>query len=264
MTKGETISEEELQRSLLSVLERVQAGIDFSITRQGRVVARLVNPSAADAVQPDVVKEDAAAYTGSADAGDLDGAVTQLISAPAVRRVLALFVREPALAVHQRELARRTHLGLRSVQLALKRLVGMGLLAERRDGNRLYYHAVRSERFEGVRELLAREFGITEVLARHLSCLDEPVMWAFVFGSAARGQDRVDSDSDIDLLVVTDASDDELVAPIADAQRELGRDIDVVSYRRAEFSKKRDEGNHFLRSVMGQPRIDVIGSDDDT
>lgn len=66
--------------------------------------------------------------------------------------------------------------------------------------------------------------------------------------------------SDIDLLVVSDASADELVAPIADAQRELGREIDLVHYRRREFERRRAEGNHFLESVMAQPRIAVIGA----
>lgn len=261
MTKTETISDAELRNSLPAVLERVQSGTDFAVIQNGRVIARLVAPVAADEAQPAMVEEERAIYTSEARVSDLDGAVTQLVTAPAVRRVLALFIREPALEIHQREVARRTRLGLRSVQLALKRLVAMGLLAERRDGNRLYYHAVRSDRFEGVRELLGREFGITEVLARHLSVLQAPVTWAFVFGSAARGADRVDSD--IDLLVVTESTDDELVGPIADAQRELGREIDVVSYRPTEFSRKRNEGNHFLRSVLAQPRVEVMGGDRD-
>lgn len=261
MTKRATISFEELQRTLPLVLERVQSGTEFEVTQNGLVVARLVSPAAVSEVEPVRAEEERAVYASHAGLDELDGALTKLVSASAVRRVLALFIREPALEIHQREVARRTHLGLRSVQLALVRLVAMGLLAERRDGNRLYYRAVRSERFEQIRKLLSREFGIAEVLARHLSNLAEPVTWAFVFGSAARGDDRVDSD--IDLLVVSESSDDELVGPIADAQRELGREIDVVSYRPAEFNRKRSEGNHFVRSVLAQPRVDVIGGDRD-
>lgn len=261
MTKSVSITATQLQRTLSDVLDAAEAGTDFVVTKRGRVVARIVSAASASNGGPFVVEEERAAYAAPPTTADLDGAITQLVSASAVRRVLALFIRDPTLQIHQREVARRTHLGLRSVQLSLKRLVGMGLVAERRDGNRLYYHAVRSDRFEGARQLLSREFGIAEVLARHLSALQAPVTWAFVFGSAARGDDRVDSD--IDLLVVTDASDDDLVGPIADVQRELGREIDVVSYRPAEFRRRRDEGNHFLRSVLAQPRVDVIGSEHD-
>jgi predicted nucleotidyltransferase len=49
--------------------------------------------------------------------------------------------------------------------------------------------------------------------ARHLGNLDAPVAWAFVFGSAASEAGTVSSD--IGLLVVSEASDDALVVPIA-------------------------------------------------
>jgi predicted nucleotidyltransferase len=137
---------------------------------------------------------------------------------------------------------------LRSAQIALDRLEGLGLVESERDGNHRYYSAVRSERFEELRKLLSRELGIGEVIARHLSDTDYPVSWAFVFGSAASGEDRIGSD--IDLLVVTEGSGDDLVAPIAEVQRELGREIDLVSYRPDEFERKRVEGNHFIDSVL--------------
>ncbi|MDP2182984.1 MAG: hypothetical protein Q8K99_10510 [Actinomycetota bacterium] len=54
-----------------------------------------------------------------------------------------------------------------------------------------------------------------------------------------------------------------LVEPIAAPQRELGREIGVVSYRSDESAKKRDEGNHFVQSVLAGPHIDVIGGSDD-
>jgi predicted nucleotidyltransferase len=179
-----------------------------------------------------------------------------------MRAVLAVFLRNPAGAIHQREVARQAGLGLRSAQIALKKLVDLGLLAAERDGNRLNYRAVRTERFEALRTLIARELGIGEVIARHLAVLSTPVTRAFIFGSMASGEDTVSSD--IDLLVVSDASADELVQPIAEAQRELGREIDLVHYRVAEFERRRTEGNHFVAAVLAQPRIDVIGAADDS
>lgn len=263
MTKFVNITDEELGTSLPAILRRVEAGTDFVVTRGGRPIARLMAPDAvaANTYGAGKTEESRAAYSPGANARLLEGAITQLVSTPAVRRVLAVFLLNPAVEIHQREIARRSGAGLRSVQLAAKRLVGMGLLAERRDGNRLYYKAVRSERFEQVRELFAREFGIVEAISRHLSTLKRPVRWAFLFGSVAAGTDRIGSD--IDLLVVSEASDDELVEPIAAAQRELGREIDLVSYRPDEFERKRAEGNHFIQSVLAQPRVDVIGGGDD-
>lgn len=266
MTKTIYITEAQFAESVLQVLAAVEAGHDYVVMRAGVPIAQL--SSVVDEVGPpqsedgSVVRETRAIYRATRLDGSPEGALAQLVSAPATRKVLAGFLLEPTVELHQREVARRAGVGLRSAQLALKKLVGMGLLAERRDGNRLYYRAVRSERFEHTRALLAREFGIAEVIARHLMQLGKPVEWAFIFGSAARGGDRIGSD--VDLFVVTDATDDELVAPIAEAQRELGRDIDLVSYRPKDFRSKRAEGNHFIQAILAGERFNVLGGDIDT
>jgi DNA-binding transcriptional MerR regulator len=77
-------------------------------------------------------------------------------------------------------------IALRSAQLALERLEELGLITSERDGNRRYYRAVRSERFEALRELLARELGVADIIRRNLSALEDRIDWAFLFGSAAR------------------------------------------------------------------------------
>lgn len=71
-------------------------------------------------------------------------------------------------------------------------------------------------------------------------------------------------DSDVDLFVVGDVASDELAPLVADAQRAIGRDIDVVAYRPERFREKRDSGNHFVTQALKQPRIDSIGGEDDT
>ena len=114
-------------------------------------------------------------------------ALVRLLGGAAVRSVLAVFLREPEREIHQREVARRAGVGLRSAQLALERLGSLGLLESRRDGNRLYYRATRDSRFEELRQLLAREIGIPEVLARYLDPLSARIRWAFVYGSVAAG-----------------------------------------------------------------------------
>jgi hypothetical protein len=43
-------------------------------------------------------------------------------------------------------------------------------------------------------------------------------------------------------------------------QRELGREVDLMRYTPTEFVRKRTEGDHFISSVLAEPRIDVMGS----
>ena len=261
-----TISATELTDNLSSVLDAVAEGRSFSVTRHGQPIAVLgpVGTSVGHNESADLARESVASY-GSASSNNTlsitDTALTRFIGSRAARNVLALFVRDPDAKLHQREVARRAGVGLRSAQLALGHLERAGLVSSARDGNRRYYRAKRTARFEDLRSLLSREFGIAEVIARHLKQLEKRVELAFIFGSVAEGDDTVESD--IDLLVVADATDDELVAPIAEAQRELGREIDLVTYRPAEFAERRAAGNHFIAAVLAGPRIDVVGDSDD-
>lgn len=257
----------ELAGNLSALVSAAEAGETLVLTRHGVPVAVLGPVEGEAALAPaigSIAQESAAAYgrapsTAAPDAGAT--ALTRLIGAPALRAVMAVFLKDAAVSLHQREIARRAGVGLRSAQIALAKLTSLGLLSAERDGNRLYYQAVRSERFEDLRKLMAREIGVAEVIARYLRASPVPVEQAFIFGSMAEGMDTLSSD--IDLLVVSDASADQLVGPIADAQRELGREIDLVHYRIAEFKRRRKEGNHFVQTVLAGPRIDVIGEPDD-
>ncbi len=263
---GDLLSATELSANLSAILEEARAGREFTITRYGVPVAVLGPPRKAPAETDPAaaVREGAATYASvgvPAAPKEPETALVRLLGSDSVRRVLTLFLRDPDAALYQREVARRSQVGLRSAQLALDRLERLGLVTSTRDGNRRYYRAVRSTRFEEMRGVLSRDLGIAGVIARHLTQLGRPVELAFIFGSIATGEDTVSSD--IDLLVVTEASDDELVRPIAEAQRELGRQIDLVSYRPEEFARRRSEGNHFIRSTLSQPRIDIVGRLDD-
>jgi len=243
-----------------ALLAQAEAGTTLVFTREGVPVATLGPAHGDDAI---VARETAPEYTAAPTvAGPQTAtALMRLIGGAAARSVLGVFLKEPDLAVHQREIARRSGLGLRSAQLALQRLESLGLVVSTRDGNRRYYRANRDPRFEELRGLLGRELGIAGVIARALGSVAERIDRAFIFGSLAAGSDAIGSD--IDLLVVGSVTQDELVGPLAAAQREVGREIDVVVYRPTDFAKKRDGDNHFIAAVLAGPRIDVIGGPDD-
>jgi hypothetical protein len=76
----------------------------------------------------------------------------RLFASVGVRRVLSLFVLQPERVFYQREVARAADIPLRSAQLALGRLVGLGLIDAERSGNRVHYSAIRSPVFDSLRE----------------------------------------------------------------------------------------------------------------
>jgi predicted nucleotidyltransferase/antitoxin (DNA-binding transcriptional repressor) of toxin-antitoxin stability system len=252
-----TISASELAGRLGAVLDEVERGARYEVTRRGKLVAFLEPPNG---ILSTIAREPAVSYPTAQALPDT--ALSRLVGAGATRKVLGVFLSAPATSLHQREIARRASVGLRSAQIALDRLQELGVIESERDGNRRNYRVVRTQRFEELRALLSREIGLAEILTRHLKHAGRAIAWAFVFGSAASQTDSLGSD--IDVLVVGEATDDDLAIPLGEASREIGREIDLVTYRPAEFAEKRAAGNHFLAAILEQPRFDLIGSADDT
>jgi predicted nucleotidyltransferase len=78
----------------------------------------------------------------------------------------------------------------------------------------------------------------------------------------ARGGDR--ATSDIDLMVIADDLDyAALVAALAPAEAQLARPINPNLMTRAEWRRKRAEADSFAARIAAQPKVFVIGAEDD-
>ncbi len=55
----------------------------------------------------------------------------------------------------------------------------------------------------------------------------------------------------------------EIVSALASVQRMLAREITVTVFPVAEFQSKLRAGNHFLRSVMREKKIFLLGTEDE-
>src|SRR5207244_186114 len=99
------------------------------------------------------------------------------------------------------------------------------------------------------------------VIRSALVPLVSEIQIAFVYGSVARHQER--ANSDVDLMVLGDASFSEVVSALGPAQRALGRDINPTIFAVDEFRAKLASGNHFLRSVMKEKRLFVLGTENE-
>ncbi len=82
---------------------------------------------------------------------------------------------------------------------------------------------------------------------------------AFVFGSMASGHEN--NASDVDLMVIGDASLLDVVTALSEAQRELGLEINPNVYPRPEFCRKLRAGQHFIGRVMAGPKLLVAGDE---
>jgi predicted nucleotidyltransferase len=84
---------------------------------------------------------------------------------------------------------------------------------------------------------------------------------AFLFGSYARGEDT--ADSDIDLMVIGKISGRTLTQALAPARERLAPEINPVVITESEFSNRLGRGDHFLGTVLREPKTFLIGGQDD-
>jgi predicted nucleotidyltransferase len=180
---------------------------------------------------------------------------------PHVRaEVLRLLFADEGRELHLRELTRQSGLSLGTLQTEVKKLCAADLLVSRRDGNRLCFRANAAHPlFTDLRQLVLKTAGLREVLADALRHVPGTEL-AFVFGSLAAGSGK--AGSDVDLMIVGEASLRALAPPLRKAAEQLGREINPVTMTRAEFSRDRAK-KPFLREVLAKEKLFIKGNIDE-
>ena len=199
------------------------------------------------------VRESAVALTGVAGA----------LFTPVQQRVLGLLFGQPERKYQGNELIRLAGSGTGAVHRLVTRLAEAGLVAVERVGNQKYYRANReSPVFEELRGLVAKTAGLAIPLREALAPLAKGIDAAFVYGSLAKGTDR--AGSDVDLMVISRKLEyAKLYEALQKAETALGRPVNPNLMTPQEWRKKRAERDSFAARIAAQPKIFVIGSEDE-
>ncbi|MCC7243852.1 MAG: nucleotidyltransferase domain-containing protein [Acidobacteria bacterium] len=179
------------------------------------------------------------------------------------QRVLRVLFGQPERSVYASELIREAGTGSGAAQRELAKLEQSGLVVARRIGNQKHYQAnAASPLFGELRNIVLKTVGLAEPLRDALKHLSSTIRAAFVYGSVAKATDE--SASDIDLMIISDSlTYGDLFGAIERVTRTVGRKINPTVYTAAEFSKRARTGNAFVTRVLEQPKLWVIGSEDD-
>ncbi len=172
--------------------------------------------------------------------------------------LLARMLLQPEDELHLSDLVRQTGFAPRSIQLEADRLVSLGVLNERRSGNRRYLSAnIRHNLYGPLRQLLERTVGIAPTLRKALAD-DARIERAVVYGSYAAGEAK--PESDIDLLIVGSVTLQEVLQITSPLQDRFNLEINPVVMTEEEFRTRRSEQEHFISSVLASPIIPLIGN----
>jgi predicted nucleotidyltransferase len=178
------------------------------------------------------------------------------------QRVLGCLFGQPDRSFTVSELIHTTGAGSGAVQREVARLAGSGLLTVEHVGNQKRYQSNRAAPIHHeLVGIVQKTVGLAEPLRAALQPLASKITAAFVFGSVAKRSDT--ARSDIDLMVVGDASFADVVNAVYTLHERLAREVNPVVMTAKEFrTRVKDLG--FVARVLSGPRIPLLGELDDT
>lgn len=182
---------------------------------------------------------------------------------PKVRqRVLGMLYGNPGRSFYANEVIALAQSGTGAVQRELAGLSEAGLLLVSRQGNQKHYRAnPDSPVFAELRGLVLKTMGLADVLRLALAPLASQIEWAFVYGSVAKRQDT--AHSDIDVLIASEGLGyADVFSALENAAVALGRKVNPTLYAPAEIAQRIQSDNAFVTRVLDQPKIWLIGSED--
>ena len=185
-------------------------------------------------------------------------ALAELLSSRVKAEIFRLLFGVQDQELHVREIERQSGLADATVRQELKRLVQLGLIEARRDGNRIYYHAQKQHPlFSEIHNLVLKTTGLVEVLRNALA--HDDIRVAFVFGSVASSTEK--AHSDVDLMVIGSIGLRQLTKILSGVSGQIGRELNPHIMTVEEFKKRRKTRDHFLTTVLATPRLFVRGNE---
>ncbi|HEX5354246.1 MAG TPA: transcriptional regulator [Rhodanobacteraceae bacterium] len=179
------------------------------------------------------------------------------------QRVLGALYGQPQRSFTVSELISSTSAGSGAMQRELAKLVASGLLTMQPVGNQKRYQANPAAPIhDELVGIVQKTVGVAEPLRAALQPLAGKITAAFVFGSVAKRSDTARSDIDVMIVSGKLGYADALTA-LTDVEERLGRKTNPVIYSPVELAKRIKSDNAFVKRVLEQPKIWLIGGEND-
>lgn len=163
-------------------------------------------------------------------------------------KLLDYFFLNPSARRYINELARLLEIDPKNLDRKLKELEKSGLLQSEIRGKERYFFINRKyPLLNQYRQIFLKTHGLEKKL-KEIMAGTAGVKEAYIFGSYA--VNKMDSASDLDLLVVGDHSSLDLQRSISSLQKETGREINVINLSLREAAAKSEAKDSFLSNIF--------------
>lgn len=158
-----------------------------------------------------------------------------------------------------RELASMAGIDAGNASRWLRRWADIGLVDRHTSHGKTVFQASQAESLAPLRLLLQQDSETAQVLKSRLDELEEDIDAAAIFGSAARGETRPNSDIDL-LLIAAGLSKLVAQAHFKSAGRKLGRPVNVQVFSRQEWQEAVASHDTFVHDILANPVVMLKGA----
>ena len=177
------------------------------------------------------------------------------------QNVLSLLFGQPGRSFFTNEIIRKSGGGSGAVQRELSRLVRSGLATVKRIGSQNHYQAnPDAPLFDELCSIINKTTALVEPLKAVLQPFLTQIELAFVYGSVAKKSDTASSDIDL-MIISTSLTYADIFPALEEVSNQLQRSIQPTIYSLEELTKRIQAGNSFIKRVLEQPKIWIIGQD---
>jgi predicted nucleotidyltransferase len=175
--------------------------------------------------------------------------------------LLTLFFTNPSKRYYLRELQRMLGYSAGSIRRELLRFQKDNLFTTQKVGNLLYYRLKTNHPlFKELKSIVSKTVGVEGSLRKGISSIKK-IKTAFIYGSFASKKQK--ADSDIDLMIIGNPDVSSLNEKISGLEKKLEREINITTYTQDEYKNKRKVKSGFVLDLLKNPKIMLVGSEDD-
>lgn len=175
--------------------------------------------------------------------------------------LLSKLLMNPDKSFYIRELSRTLKIPYSMLYKEEKNLVSLNIIDEEKKGKiTLVSINKHLPYFAELKNLLIKTVGLGDLLKGALSEL-QGIRYALVYGSFTSGEES--ASSDVDLLIVGDATEEKILSAISPIEKEVGREINYILWSEEEFMKRIKSRHHLLMEIATKPVIMLVGEEDE-
>ena len=135
------------------------------------------------------------------------------------------------------------------------------IIEQDKQGNQVLYKPNKDcPVYEELASFSRKTFGISDLIRQVLQDITG-IKLAFIYGSVAKGEEK--SKSDVDVLLIGNINYSEAINSLLGIENQIGRPINAKVFREEEIKNKILDNNSFIKDVINNKKLLLIGSEND-